>query len=59
ISGALAFLRRVSQFNIKGIDIDSLEDEELTGDAAFLGELREAFADREVARVLDDNKSDR
>lgn len=59
IGGAIAFLRKISQFNVKGIDIDELEDEELVNDAAFLSELRKAFADQEVARVLHDNKSDR
>lgn len=59
ISGAIAFLRKISQFNAKGIDIDELEDEELVNDEAFLSELRKAFADQEVARVLNDDKSDR
>lgn len=59
ISGALAFLRRVSQFNVKGVDIDALEDEELTNNEALLNQLREALADQEVGRVLNNDKSDR
>lgn len=59
IGGALAFLRRISQFNVKGVDIDALEDEELTNDEALLNQLREALADQEVARVLHNDKSNR
>jgi hypothetical protein len=59
ISGALAFLRRVSQFNVKGVDIDALEDEELTNDEAFLNQLRKALADQEVACVFNSDKSNR
>lgn len=53
IDGAIAFLRKVAQYNSKGIDVDDLEDEAMAQDQEFLRELREALADQETFRVFD------
>lgn len=58
ISGSLMFLRKVAQFNIKDIDIDELEDEQLENDAAFVDTLKQAIADREKTRVLNFDERD-
>ncbi|MBU3980952.1 MAG: hypothetical protein KJ550_08155 [Proteobacteria bacterium] len=52
INGAISFLRKVAQFNIKNIDIDDTLDDELAANDSFLSELRKAFADKEDTRVL-------
>lgn len=52
IDGAIAFLRKVAQLNVRGIDIDALEDDADAQDAELIGELRTALSDRETARVL-------
>lgn len=52
IGGAISFLRKVSQINPQGADLDILEDMELSEDPAFLDELREALADEETSRVF-------
>jgi hypothetical protein len=52
IVGALAFLRKVVQANSSGIDFDAVEDYQLSNDTDFIGVLREAIADKEIARVL-------
>ena len=52
IGGAISFLRGISQINPKGIDLDALEDQQLSEDSLFLDELRKALADKETARVL-------
>ena len=44
-SGAISFLRRLSQFNINSIDIDELEDEEFLSSEKLLGELRTALTE--------------
>jgi hypothetical protein len=56
ISGAVSYLRKLAQFNTRGVDIDALEDEALAHDDSFLSDLREALADEEAARVLDFRK---
>ena len=53
ISGAIAFLRKVAQFNSDDVDLDELEDLELAQDTDFIEELRAALADQETMRVLD------
>lgn len=52
ISGAISFLRQVAQFNLRGYNIDEIENDELVADEKFLSELRQALADEEVTRVL-------
>jgi len=52
INGALSFLRKLSQFNPRNIDIDSLEDEHIGRDTELIEELRRAVADKETSRVL-------
>ncbi|WP_435546814.1 hypothetical protein [Desulfobacterium sp. N47] len=52
INGAISFLRKVAQFNMKNIDIDDTLDDELAANDSFLSELRKAFADKGDTRVL-------
>lgn len=52
ISGAISFLRKVAQFNLRGYNIDEIMDDELVADEIFLSELRQALANQEVTRVL-------
>lgn len=52
ISGAISFLRKVAQFNLRGYNIDEIIDDELVADEIFLSELRQALANQEVTRVL-------
>jgi len=52
IDGAISFLRKLSQFNTAGMDIDDYIDEEFEGDDDFIEELKAAFSDQEVASVL-------
>lgn len=52
INGAMAFLRRVAQFNVRGVDIDLLEDESDANDSELINALRTALNDRETSRVL-------
>lgn len=59
IHEALNFLRKLSQFNIAGIDFDDLEDEAIAKDKAFLDELRRGFADKETTRVLNHDERNR
>jgi hypothetical protein len=59
IHGALSFLRKIAQLNIKGIDIDEMEDEELAQDENFMTELRRGFADQEISRVLNFDERNR
>ena len=51
IVGALAFLRRVAQFNTKGLDLDELGDEGIEQSEAFQQAITESLADRQVRRV--------
>jgi hypothetical protein len=53
VNGALQFLRRLSQFNMEQVDIDSQEQQATVSDNAFIEQLRAALADREKTRVLD------
>ena len=52
IHGAIAFLRKVSQLNLHGLDIDELEDELDAQDGELINELESGLADKEIARVL-------
>ena len=56
IGGAIAYLRKVAQFNTKDVDIDALEDSVLVNDEGFLSELKQGLEDREIARVLNFSK---
>ncbi len=58
INGAFMFLRKVAQFNVKDIDIDKLEDEELETDNAFVAQLRQAISDQETTRVFTQDERD-
>ncbi len=52
INGAIAFIRKVSQINARGIDIDELEDEADAHNPELIDALRIAVNDRETSRVL-------
>lgn len=52
IDGALSFLKKVSQFNSGGIDIDDIEDERDAEDADLLRDLNDGLSNKEIARVL-------
>jgi chitinase len=52
VGGAISFLRKMAQCNPCNIDIDKIEDEQLSEDPLFLEELRKALADEETSRVL-------
>ncbi|MBC2713013.1 MAG: hypothetical protein HGJ94_19070 [Desulfosarcina sp.] len=52
ISGAISFLRKLAQFNLKDIDVDEYLDDEFVNDRELLSELRVALADKETERVL-------
>jgi len=56
INSAISFLRKMAQFNIRGIDLDALEDERLIRDDTLLIQLEKAFKDQETYRVLDLDK---
>lgn len=51
VGGAISFLRKLSQTNPQNIDLDRIEDEELSSPTA-VAELRSALADKETSRVL-------
>jgi hypothetical protein len=52
IDGAIAFLRKIAQFNSAEIDLDEFEDRDDTQDQELLNELGRALADQETSRVL-------
>ena len=52
IGGALAFLRKLALTNPQNIDLDEIEDIALASNSELLQQLRDAFADKESARVL-------
>lgn len=52
VGGAISFLRKIAQFNPRNIDIDYIEDQQLSEDPVFVEELRKALADKETSRVL-------
>lgn len=52
INGAIAFLRKASQYNPQGLDFDLMEDEAEANDPALLNEIKKALADEETSRVL-------
>ncbi len=52
ISGAIAFLRKLAQFNTRQLNIDDLEDAELEASPEFQSLIEQSLANREVGRVL-------
>lgn len=50
--GALAFLRKLSQINIQGIGIDTVEDAEIESSPEFQAIILNSLADQEAKRVL-------
>lgn len=52
IVGAVGFLRSLSQFNRKGMDLDALYDQTVESDPRFQKAVAEAMEDKEVVRVL-------
>lgn len=51
IAGAISFLRKTSQINLRQVDIDELEDQ--LESEEFMDDLRQAFEERgNIARVL-------
>jgi len=52
ISGALSFLKKVSEFNLRGIDIDDIENEIDADDVGLVHNLGDGLSDKEIARVL-------
>jgi hypothetical protein len=56
IMGAIAFLRKLAQFNIDGLDIDALEDELIEGNENFQSIILNALADQEVTSVRVDEQ---
>ncbi|MCA1612590.1 MAG: hypothetical protein LC800_00245 [Acidobacteria bacterium] len=55
INGAISFLRKVAQLNVRGVDIDALEDEADAHDSQLIEALRTALNDRETVRVLNND----
>ena len=53
ISAAIAFLRKLAQFNLKGIDIDALIDSEEEADQELINNLRSALSTHGANVVLD------
>lgn len=56
INGAMFFLKKINQFNIKGCNIEQYLDDKLSDDEGFLSEIREAFFNQGGQRVLDFDK---
>ena len=52
INGAISFLRKIAQFNIRGVDIDQFFESVSEADEKFLSELRSALYNKEDIRVL-------
>ncbi|MGD0231858.1 MAG: hypothetical protein ABSC19_16140 [Syntrophorhabdales bacterium] len=52
IGGAIAFLRKLAQFNLKGIDIDALIDSEEAADQELQDNLRSVLTAQEASVVL-------
>ena len=52
IDGAVSFLKKVTQLNILGIDINDIENEYELEDAELLDQLKQGLANQEIARVL-------
>jgi hypothetical protein len=52
IHSAIDFLRKVSQLNLHGLDVDEIEDESEAQDLELINALESGLADKEIARVL-------
>jgi uncharacterized protein (DUF433 family) len=59
INGAISFLRKITQFNTQGIDIDEMEDLETANDPHLIEALKKAIVDQETSRVLDHSERNR
>ena len=59
IDGAISFIRRLTQFNMKNVDIDGLIDQELTQSNNLLIGLTEGLGDQENNLVLNLEECDR
>jgi len=46
IGGAIQFIRKLSQFNAAGIDIDDIEDNEIESSSAFQEAVRRSFKEQ-------------
>ncbi|QQS42829.1 MAG: hypothetical protein IPM63_07815 [Acidobacteriota bacterium] len=56
VAGAIAFLRKISQFNVRNVNIDAVQDDEDLKDPEFDKRLEQALLNQgDVARVLTDN----
>lgn len=53
IASAISFLRGVSQFNTRGIDIDALEDDDIESSAAFQEMIQKSLGELTTGRVFD------
>jgi len=51
MAGAIAFLRKLSQFNTRNIDVESLEDADLEATPAFQSMIEQLLADQEETLV--------
>lgn len=52
IHGAIEFLKKISQFNSKGIDIEDFEDSVISENEELIQALKAAIANQETTRVL-------
>jgi len=52
INGALSFLRKLAQYNSRGVDIDALEEESHAEEHEFIEEIRHALNNKGLSRVL-------
>ena len=56
IYNAISFLRKISSVNIRGIDIDEAEELFDEEDEKLISELKKGFEDKEIKRVLYQDK---
>jgi hypothetical protein len=52
LDGTIAFLRKLMQFNANGLDVDELEDIQIASDTDLVSDLKKAFQDTQIKRVL-------
>jgi len=52
IDAAISFIRKVAQFNIRGINLDDLDDQDIVANHTLLNNLKVVSTDEEGARVL-------
>ena len=56
VGDVMAFLRKIAQFNLHGVDIDEYNDTQMESDPAFQEMMIGAVRDEESVRVLDSCK---